>query len=107
MDGAPGRSRSDEQNAGILRSAQNDNSSTGDDASNVEIGAGSWVPELRQVSCYIAQTTPETLRLIRENAHRSPMYTGQISAIGPRYCPSIEDKIVRFPDKTQDRKSVV
>src|ERR1700730_11754921 len=54
-----------------------------------------------QVSCYIATTTPETLRLIRENAHRSPMYTGQISAIGPRYCPSIEDKIVRFPDKTQ------
>ena len=53
------------------------------------------------MSCYIAQTTPETLRLIRENAHRSPMYTGQISAIGPRYCPSIEDKIVRFPDKTQ------
>jgi tRNA uridine 5-carboxymethylaminomethyl modification enzyme len=59
------------------------------------------VPALRQVSCYIATTTPETLRLIRENAHRSPMYTGQISAIGPRYCPSIEDKIVRFPDKTQ------
>ena len=64
-------------------------------------GAGSWVPELRQGSCYIAQTTPETLRLIKENAHRSPMYTGQISAVGPRYCPSIEDKIVRFPDKTQ------
>ena len=57
--------------------------------------------ELRQVSCYIAQTTPETLRLIRENVHRSPMYTGQIAAIGPRYCPSIEDKIVRFPEKTQ------
>jgi tRNA uridine 5-carboxymethylaminomethyl modification enzyme len=62
---------------------------------------GTWVPELRQVSCYIAQTTPETMRLIRENAHRSPMYTGQIEAIGPRYCPSIEDKIVRFPEKTQ------
>src|ERR1019366_3228005 len=64
-------------------------------------GVGTWVPELRQVSCYIAQTTPETLRLIKENAHRSPMYTGQISGVGPRYCPSIEDKIVRFPDKTQ------
>ncbi|HEV2619185.1 MAG TPA: FAD-dependent oxidoreductase [Acidobacteriaceae bacterium] len=60
-----------------------------------------WVPELRQVSCYIATTTPETMRLIRENAHRSPMYTGQIHATGPRYCPSIEDKIVRFPEKTQ------
>jgi tRNA uridine 5-carboxymethylaminomethyl modification enzyme len=59
-----------------------------------------WVPALPQVSCYIATTTPETLRLIRENVHRSPMYTGQISAVGPRYCPSIETKIVRFPDKT-------
>jgi tRNA uridine 5-carboxymethylaminomethyl modification enzyme len=66
-----------------------------------ERSGGTWVPELRQVSCYIAQTTPETMRLIRENAHRSPMYTGQIEAIGPRYCPSIEDKIVRFPEKTQ------
>jgi tRNA uridine 5-carboxymethylaminomethyl modification enzyme len=54
---------------------------------------------LRQISCHIARTTPETMRLIRENAHRSPMYTGQISAVGPRYCPSIEDKVVRFPDK--------
>ncbi len=58
-------------------------------------------PALRQIACHIAMTTPETLRLIRENVHRSPMYTGQISGVGPRYCPSIEDKIVRFPDKTQ------
>jgi len=63
--------------------------------------AGAWVPELRQISCHIATTTPETLRLIRENVHRSAMYSGKISAVGPRYCPSIEDKIVRFPDKTQ------
>jgi tRNA uridine 5-carboxymethylaminomethyl modification enzyme len=56
---------------------------------------------LRQIVCHIAHTTPETLRLIRENVHRSPMYTGQIEAIGPRYCPSIEDKIVRFPEKTR------
>jgi tRNA uridine 5-carboxymethylaminomethyl modification enzyme len=63
--------------------------------------SSSWSPALRQVSCRIATTTPETMRLIRENAHRSPMYTGQIEAIGPRYCPSIEDKIVRFPEKTQ------
>jgi tRNA uridine 5-carboxymethylaminomethyl modification enzyme len=52
-----------------------------------------------QVACYIAYTTPETHRLIRENVHRSPMYSGQIHSIGPRYCPSIEDKIVKFPDK--------
>ena len=55
----------------------------------------------RQVSCHIAYTTPETLRIIRENVHRSPMYSGQIQAIGPRYCPSIEDKVVKFPDKEQ------
>jgi len=54
----------------------------------------------KQVPCYIAWTTPETHRIIRENVHRSPMYSGQIQSIGPRYCPSIEDKIVKFPDKT-------
>jgi tRNA uridine 5-carboxymethylaminomethyl modification enzyme len=52
-----------------------------------------------QVPCYIVWTTPETQRIIRENVHRSPMYSGQIQSIGPRYCPSIEDKIVKFPDK--------
>jgi tRNA uridine 5-carboxymethylaminomethyl modification enzyme len=52
-----------------------------------------------QVPCYIAWTTAETRRIIRENVHRSPMYSGQIQSIGPRYCPSIEDKIVKFPDK--------
>jgi tRNA uridine 5-carboxymethylaminomethyl modification enzyme len=52
-----------------------------------------------QVPCYIAATTAETHRIIRENVHRSPMYSGQIHSIGPRYCPSIEDKIVKFPDK--------
>ncbi|HET7748863.1 MAG TPA: tRNA uridine-5-carboxymethylaminomethyl(34) synthesis enzyme MnmG [Terriglobales bacterium] len=52
-----------------------------------------------QVPCYIAYTSEETHRIIRENVHRSPMYSGQIKSIGPRYCPSIEDKIVKFPDK--------
>ena len=52
-----------------------------------------------QVPCFIAYTTEETHRIIRENVHRSPMYSGQIKSIGPRYCPSIEDKIVKFPDK--------
>jgi tRNA uridine 5-carboxymethylaminomethyl modification enzyme len=54
-----------------------------------------------QIACHIAFTTPETLRIIRENVHRSAMYSGQIKGIGPRYCPSIEDKVVKFPDKTQ------
>src|SRR3954469_13610628 len=52
-----------------------------------------------QIPCHIAFTTPETHRVIRENVGRSPMYSGQIKSIGPRYCPSIEDKIVKFPDK--------
>src|SRR3954453_11744951 len=55
----------------------------------------------RQISCHIAYTTPETLRIIRDNVSRSPMYSGQIQGIGPRYCPSIEDKVVKFPDKEQ------
>jgi tRNA uridine 5-carboxymethylaminomethyl modification enzyme len=55
----------------------------------------------KQVACYSAFTTEETHRIIRENVHRSPMYSGQIQSIGPRYCPSIEDKIVKFPDKLQ------
>ncbi len=50
-----------------------------------------------QVPCYIAYTTEETQRIIKENVHRSPMYSGQIKSIGPRYCPSIEDKVVKFP----------
>jgi tRNA uridine 5-carboxymethylaminomethyl modification enzyme len=53
----------------------------------------------KQVPCYIAYTTAETHQVIRENVHRSPMYSGQIQSTGPRYCPSIEDKIVKFPDK--------
>jgi tRNA uridine 5-carboxymethylaminomethyl modification enzyme len=55
----------------------------------------------RQISCHIAFTTPETLQIIRDNVGRSAMYSGAIEGIGPRYCPSIEDKIVKFPDKTQ------
>ena len=52
-----------------------------------------------QVCCHIAYTTEETHRILRENLHRSPLYSGQIQGIGPRYCPSIEDKIRKFPDK--------
>jgi tRNA uridine 5-carboxymethylaminomethyl modification enzyme len=52
-----------------------------------------------QTVCWIAYTNAETHRIIRENKHRAPLYSGQIKSIGPRYCPSIEDKIVKFPDK--------
>lgn len=54
---------------------------------------------LTQVSCWITHTSLKTKEIIQENLHRSPLYTGQIKSIGPRYCPSIEDKIVRFADK--------
>jgi tRNA uridine 5-carboxymethylaminomethyl modification enzyme len=52
-----------------------------------------------QVRCHIAYTTEETRRILREAIPRSPLYSGQIEGVGPRYCPSIEDKIVKFPDK--------
>jgi tRNA uridine 5-carboxymethylaminomethyl modification enzyme len=52
-----------------------------------------------QLSCWITRTTPEIHEVIRQNLHRAPMYSGQINSRGPRYCPSIEDKIVRFSDK--------
>ncbi|MFN7612189.1 MAG: tRNA uridine-5-carboxymethylaminomethyl(34) synthesis enzyme MnmG [Alphaproteobacteria bacterium] len=52
-----------------------------------------------QITCFITHTTPETHQIIRENLHRSPMYSGQIESTGPRYCPSIEDKVVRFSDR--------
>ena len=55
--------------------------------------------EREQVPCYITYTTPEAHQAIRENISRSPLYSGQIEGVGPRYCPSIEDKIVKFPDK--------
>lgn len=54
----------------------------------------------RQVACWIAHTTERTHDIIRDNLHQSPMYAGEIEGIGPRYCPSIEDKVTRFADKT-------
>jgi tRNA uridine 5-carboxymethylaminomethyl modification enzyme len=56
-------------------------------------------PGLPQVPCYITYTNEKTKKIVLENLHRSPMYSGKIKSIGPRYCPSIEDKIVRFADK--------
>jgi tRNA uridine 5-carboxymethylaminomethyl modification enzyme len=56
---------------------------------------------LRQVPCYVTYTNPKTHRIIRSGLERSPLYCGVIKGIGPRYCPSVEDKIVRFPHKDQ------
>lgn len=52
-----------------------------------------------QVSCYLAKTNPETMQIIRDNKEKSPMFNGQIQGTGARYCPSIEDKAYRYPDK--------
>ena len=56
--------------------------------------------EQSQIHCYLTSTTHEIHEIIRANLHRAPMYSGQIQSTGPRYCPSIEDKVVRFADKT-------
>ena len=63
-------------------------------------------PTSDQLPCWIAWTTPETKAVIRENLHRSPLYSGVIEGVGPRYCPSIEDKFVKFPDKERHQAFV-
>lgn len=55
--------------------------------------------EKDQISCWLTYTTDDTLKVIRENIDRSPLYNGSIKSVGPRYCPSLEDKVMRFPDK--------
>ncbi|MBQ1533334.1 MAG: tRNA uridine-5-carboxymethylaminomethyl(34) synthesis enzyme MnmG [Erysipelotrichaceae bacterium] len=57
------------------------------------------LPAEKQIPCYLTYTTPETLEIIRENLNKSSMYSGVVKGVGPRYCPSIEDKVVRFADK--------
>ena len=60
----------------------------------------------KQVDCYLTYTTEETHKIIRENLYRSPLYSGKIEGTGPRYCPSIEDKVVRFSDKPRHQAFV-
>ena len=71
----------------------------GDDPRPVFSFTGSHDDHPPQVCCWITHTSPETHRIIREALHRSPMYSGVIEGVGPRYCPSIEDKVVRFADR--------
>jgi tRNA uridine 5-carboxymethylaminomethyl modification enzyme len=58
-----------------------------------------WAPGCEQVSCWMTYTTPRSAEIVRSNLQRSAMYSGEIEGVGPRYCPSIEDKFVRFADK--------
>jgi tRNA uridine 5-carboxymethylaminomethyl modification enzyme len=79
------------------------------DYTKVEIQPGDPIPrpfseltnkvEVPQINCYITRTNPDTHKVIKDNLHLSAMYSGQIEGIGPRYCPSIEDKIVKFAQK--------
>lgn len=62
--------------------------------------------QIDQVDCYLTYTTEETHNIIRKNLHRSPLYAGKIEGTGPRYCPSIEDKVVRFSDKPRHQAFV-
>ncbi len=62
-----------------------------------------WVPGTDQVSCWITHTSEKTENIIRSNLHLSPLYCGEIKSVGPRYCPSIEDKFVKFSDKEKHR----
>ncbi|MCA0300192.1 MAG: tRNA uridine-5-carboxymethylaminomethyl(34) synthesis enzyme MnmG [Proteobacteria bacterium] len=71
----------------------------GDDPRPAMSFMGSAADHPRQVSCWITHTSEQTHEIIRGALHRSPMYSGQIEGIGPRYCPSIEDKVVRFAEK--------
>lgn len=69
------------------------------DEQTVPFSFSTETPPENKVVCHIAYTNDETKRVILENLHRSPLYAGEIEGVGPRYCPSIEDKIVRFADK--------
>lgn len=69
------------------------------DEATVPFSFDTETPPENKADCYIAYTNEETKRVILENIHTSPLYSGKIHGVGPRYCPSFEDKIMRFPDK--------
>ena len=93
--GTPARIHADSIDYSVLEKQNGDE--------NPEHFSGDENGEFRDpdLPCYIAYTNEETHRIIRENLHLSPIYSGRIKGIGPRYCPSIEDKVVRFADKTR------
>ncbi|ODS33438.1 MAG: putative glucose inhibited division protein A [Candidatus Scalindua rubra] len=92
--GTPPRLNGNKINYDVLQAQEGDEQPTAFSFSTKKI-------QRPQIKCYITYTNSSTHEIIRSNLERSPLYTGQIKAVGPRYCPSIEDKIVRFPDKNQ------
>ncbi|WP_299226004.1 tRNA uridine-5-carboxymethylaminomethyl(34) synthesis enzyme MnmG [Sulfurihydrogenibium sp.] len=96
--GTPARLDKNTINFSILEEAPGDNPPT-KFSFWTEPKGSYWFKEKDQIPCYITYTTPETHRIIKENLHRTALYGGAITGIGPRYCPSIEDKIVKFEGK--------
>jgi len=92
--GTPARLHADTINFSILEEQKGDNLPEPFSFETTSI-------PLPQVSCFIAYTNEKTHQIIRDNMHRSPLYSGVIQGIGPRYCPSIEDKVKKFPDKNR------
>lgn len=92
--GTPARLHADTINWGILEEQKGD-----ENPSPFSFESTSILQP--QISCYITYTNEKTHGIITDNLHRSPLYSGVIKGIGPRYCPSIEDKVVKFPDKTR------
>jgi tRNA U34 5-carboxymethylaminomethyl modifying enzyme MnmG/GidA len=101
--------RSDAGSPGLFHVEQSPESNCGDavfhvEHSNSAYPRGSILAQLNgQLPCHITYTTDATARIIRENLHKSPLYSGVIKGVGPRYCPSIEDKIVKFPEKERQQ----
>ncbi|MBE6623190.1 MAG: tRNA uridine-5-carboxymethylaminomethyl(34) synthesis enzyme MnmG [Ruminococcaceae bacterium] len=91
--GTPARIHADSIDYSVLEIQEGDKNA--EHFSSVEEGFST----IAEMPCYIAYTNEETHRIIRDNLHRSPLYSGHIKGVGPRYCPSIEDKVVRFADK--------
>lgn len=93
--GTPARIKRSSVNYSVMEEQPSDNS-----VKNFHFTNEDRPRNLKQVSCYLTRTNSETTRIIAENREKSPMYNGQIKATGARYCPSIEDKVMRYPDKS-------
>lgn len=94
--GTPARVHSDSIDYSVMEIQPGDNGVVPFSFMNVDKNL-----DIEQVPCYLTYTTEKMHEIIRENLHRSPMYAGVIEGIGPRYCPSIEDKVVKFADKNK------
>src|SRR5262249_20473244 len=92
------------RNGSMFHVEQSGDGLTNRGTGNGRYPTGSVLDQIQgQLPCYITYTTKETANIIRSNLHKSPLYSGIIEGVGPRYCPSIEDKIVKFPEKERQQ----